>query len=106
MLFELQQTINYYLSMICDGYIQVELKPFTMLKSKKEQWVETIDKKIFVHNAQGSWTSRIYSQLSGGQRRRVGVALALAFHDIGIRRCGFRCNLLVMKYIETWKWRC
>ncbi|GJQ09957.1 hypothetical protein GpartN1_g1748.t1 [Galdieria partita] len=98
-LYELQQRINYYLSVISHGYIQVELRPFTCLKSKREQMVEMIDKKILIKNCHGSFSNRSYLQLSGGQRRRLGVALALAFHDIGERRCGFHCNMMVLDEI-------
>eukprot|EP00871_Galdieria_phlegrea_P002215 jgi/Galph1/2995/GphlegSOOS_G1666.1 len=81
MLYALQERMNYYLRLICDGYIRIELKPYSTLKSKKTNW----------------WKS--FQQLSGGQRRRLGLALMLAFHNLCETRCGFRSNMLVLDEI-------
>ena len=39
---------------------------------------------------------RSVRQLSGGERRRVALALALGFAELASARTGLRCNLLVL----------
>jgi DNA repair exonuclease SbcCD ATPase subunit len=35
-------------------------------------------------------------QLSGGEQRRVALALTLAWAELALDRAGMRCNLLVL----------
>ncbi len=44
---------------------------------------------------------RSVRQLSGGERRRVALALALGFADLASARTGLRCNLLVLDEVGT-----
>ena len=43
---------------------------------------------------------RSLRQLSGGERRRVGLALALGFSELIAARGRLRCNLIVLD--EVW----
>ena len=49
-----------------------------------------------MRRADGSLAERSISQLSGGEWRRVGLALSLAFADFSQQRLGFSCNVLVL----------
>lgn len=43
---------------------------------------------------------RSVRQLSGGERRRVALALGLGFLDLAAQRGNFRCNLLVLDEVH------
>ena len=43
---------------------------------------------------------RTVRQLSGGERRRVALALALGFAELASARTGLRCNLLVLDEVK------
>ena len=49
-----------------------------------------------VRRADGSFAERSVAQLSGGEWRRVGLALSLAFADFARARAGLSCNVLVL----------
>ena len=49
-----------------------------------------------VRRADGSHVERSVAQLSGGEWRRVGLALSLAFADFARARLGLSCNVLVL----------
>eukprot|EP00741_Cyanophora_paradoxa_P025462 tig00000382_g24580.t1 len=50
--------------------------------------------------ADGSLAERALRQLSGGQWRRQGLALALAFADFCQQRTGIRSNLIVLDEVD------
>ncbi|GJP80515.1 hypothetical protein CLOP_g10722 [Closterium sp. NIES-67] len=60
------------------------------------QTLERIDKSVWVHLASGELVPRALRQLSGGERRRVALALALAFAEVAAERSGVRWDLLVL----------
>jgi DNA repair exonuclease SbcCD ATPase subunit len=49
-----------------------------------------------VHSSGGEWRERSVVQLSGGERRRAALALALGFSELAALRGALRCNLLVL----------
>ena len=69
----------------------------TMDKITAESVIEQVEKKALVR-VPGSTELRQRSvrQLSGGERRRVALALALGFTELAARRGKLRCDLLVL----------
>ena len=63
--------------------------------------LEKIVKSVMVRSADGKYRERGLSQLSGGQWRRVSMALDLAFAEIIRRKGTLRCNLIVMDEVLT-----
>lgn len=49
----------------------------------------------------GEVVQRSVKQLSGGERRRVALALAMGFADLASARTGLRCNLLILDEVMT-----
>ncbi|CAI5500518.1 unnamed protein product [Closterium sp. Naga37s-1] len=68
------------------------------------QVLERIDKSVRVRLASGELVPRALRQLSGGERRRVALALALAFAELAAERSGVRFDLLVLD--EVFQARC
>ena len=63
--------------------------------------LDKIDKSVMVRSADGSFRERGLSQLSGGQWRRVSMALDFAFAEIIRRKGSLRSNLIVMDEVLT-----
>ena len=57
---------------------------------------EKIERVIHAHLGDGSRVGRSLRQLSGGERRRCALALALAHADLSMSRGGVTCDLLVL----------
>ena len=57
---------------------------------------ERIERVIHARRPDGSLVARSLRQLSGGERRRVALALALAYADLASERCGVACDTLVL----------
>ena len=57
---------------------------------------ERIERVIHARRPDGSLISRTLRQLSGGERRRAALALALAYADLASERCGVACDTLVL----------
>ena len=63
---------------------------------------EAIQKRVWVWSDQGNpaappqQVERLLGQLSGGERRRAALALALAFAEVSAARGGMQCDLLVL----------
>eukprot|EP00960_Hanusia_phi_P030132 748400-Hanusia_phi.AAC.10 len=55
-----------------------------------------VERKILIRMQDGSYSSRTLHQLSGGQWRRLSLALALAFSEWSMERTATSCNLLVL----------
>lgn len=51
--------------------------------------------------ASGEVVHRSIRQLSGGERRRVALALGLGFSELAARRGRFSCNLLVLDEVHV-----
>ena len=50
--------------------------------------------------SEGGLKERSIRQLSGGERRRVALALALGFADLTAGRGQLRCNLIVLDEVQ------
>ena len=57
---------------------------------------EKIEKIVHAHGPDGARARRSLRQLSGGERRRAALALALAYADLAASRGGVHCDLLVL----------
>jgi DNA repair exonuclease SbcCD ATPase subunit len=96
----LQQSANQNLSQLAPG-ISLELaasRPRSGKSSSSDDSViEQVEKKVLI-SIPGSTEVRQRSvrQLSGGERRRVALALALGFTELAARRGRLRCDLLVL----------
>jgi len=60
---------------------------------------EQIHKRIYVRASDGTYVPRSLRQLSGGQWRRQGLALTLAFADFCAQRTGIVSNVIVFDEI-------
>ena len=56
---------------------------------------------MLCRSASGKVVQRSVRQLSGGERRRVALALALGFAELASARTGLRCNLLVLDEVNA-----
>lgn len=78
---------------------------FEMLPYRKaaasEKIIDQIERIVYVKNsASGESVPRSIKQLSGGERRRISLALALGFTDLASKRGKLQCNLLVLDEIQ------
>ena len=71
-----------------------------MLNTTGEE-MDKIVKSVLVRSADGTYRERGLSQLSGGQWRRVSMALDFAFAEIIRRKGALRSNLIVMDEVLT-----
>jgi DNA repair exonuclease SbcCD ATPase subunit len=83
----LEQTIGYlnerlhgYIEVLSEGELEISLA--LIRKGKTEQ---------IGFDCGG----REYASLSGGEKRRMDLSMALALHDLATRSSGFECNILV-----------
>ena len=75
---------------------------------------EKIEKIAHARGLDGARTRRSLRQLSGGERRRAALALALAHADLAAARGGVHCDLLVLDEVlqhlprasRAWRRRC
>jgi DNA repair exonuclease SbcCD ATPase subunit len=89
----LEQIANAYLDVLACGGIQLTLQG--------EEDSDKIVKTVSVRAADGEFKERSLSQLSGGQWRRVSMALDFAFAEVVRRRGTLRSNLIVMDEVLT-----
>lgn len=89
----LEGIANLYLEVLADGGIQLRLT--------EDEEGDKIVKGVVIRGADGEFRERGLSQLSGGQWRRVSLALDLAFAEVIRRRGILRCNMIVMDEILT-----
>ncbi len=57
---------------------------------------QMVDRTLLVRSARGSYSRRSLQQLSGGQWRRLSLALSLAFSQASLQRTHTTCNLIVL----------
>jgi ABC-type glutathione transport system ATPase component len=81
--------------MLSGGSLGLLLRPTKLTKSSKVS-VEAIDKIAVVRLSNGTLENRSLRQLSGGERRRLALALALGYADFVSQKGGLQCNLLVL----------
>ncbi|CAK9226938.1 unnamed protein product [Sphagnum troendelagicum] len=92
---DVQERTARYLEMLSGGSLGLLLRPTKLTKSSKVS-VEAIDKIAVVRLSNGTLENRSLRQLSGGERRRLGLALALGYADFVSQKGGLQCNLLVL----------
>lgn len=90
---QIESIANAYLAILADGGIQLALQG--------DEDADKIVKSVLVRAANGELRERGLSQLSGGQWRRVSMALDLAFAEVVRRRGALRCNMIVMDEVLT-----
>lgn len=93
---QLESITNAYLMVLAEGGIQLALQGDGEDEDRivKSVWVRSRD-------SQGEYRERNLAQLSGGQWRRVSLALDFAFAELIRRRGVLRCNLMVMDEVLT-----
>ncbi|KAK9831282.1 hypothetical protein WJX74_010231 [Apatococcus lobatus] len=91
---ELQVVAARYLEQLSTG-MALKLSA-TRPSSGQSSAVERISKAVQVQTASGEKRERTVRQLSGGERRRVGLALALGFSELIAARSRLRTNLVVL----------
>lgn len=93
---QLESITNAYLMVLAEGGIQLALQGDGADEDRivKTVWVRSKD-------SQGEYRERNLAQLSGGQWRRVSLALDFAFAELIRRRGVLRCNLMVMDEVLT-----
>ncbi|EOD05356.1 hypothetical protein EMIHUDRAFT_199030 [Emiliania huxleyi CCMP1516] len=84
---QLQRSAARYSGMLSGGAMRLELG----FDAKRG----AIRKQVVLTRADGSETSRSVSQLSGGEWRRLALALSLAFADFSRGRLGLSCSYVV-----------
>lgn len=89
----LEQIANAYLDVLANGGIQLTLQG--------DEDTDKIVKTVSVRASDGEFKERSLSQLSGGQWRRVSMALDFAFAEVIRRRGTLRSNLIVMDEVLT-----
>ena len=90
---QLETISNSYLEVLAEGGIQLSLQ--------SDLEADKIVKSVMIRASDGNYRERALSQLSGGQWRRVSMALDFAFAEIIRRKGTLRCNLIVMDEILT-----
>ena len=85
---QLEACASVYCAELSSGRLQLHLSFDDGLRS--------VRKRVHVRRGDGSYVERSISQLSGGEWRRVGLSLSLAFADFARQRVGLSCNLLVL----------
>jgi len=83
---ELQQRAEKYLEVLSEDSLRLQLALDGPI----------VERKILIRMQDGSYSSRTLHQLSGGQWRRLSLALALAFSEWSMERTATSCNLLVL----------
>jgi DNA repair exonuclease SbcCD ATPase subunit len=59
-----------------------------------------VERRLLVRLTDGTYAPRTLHQLSGGQWRRLSLALSLAFSECSLERTGTTCNLLVLDEVQ------
>ena len=93
----LQYVANQYLTRLAPD-MALKLSATSGCSTGGAQAQQQIEKAILVgtNEDKESISQRSVKQLSGGERRRVGVALALGFTELAARRGKLQCDLLVL----------
>ena len=90
---QLEEIANSYLDVLADGGIRLALQG--------DDDGDRIIKTVSIRTADGQYMERGLSQLSGGQWRRVSMALDFAFAEVIRRKGTLRSNLMVMDEVLT-----
>lgn len=74
------------------------------IHSSSSDLKEEIGKVIRIQSARGDLRERSICQLSGGERKRVALALALGFTELAATRGRLTSNLLVLDEVSFKGW--
>jgi DNA repair exonuclease SbcCD ATPase subunit len=92
----LQEATATHLTALAPG-VTLELAPCRPSKSDPDAVIERVERIVWVRPPQGGDPKqRSVRQLSGGERRRVALALALGFSQLAGRKGRLRSELLVL----------
>ncbi|KAJ7549384.1 hypothetical protein O6H91_07G051300 [Diphasiastrum complanatum] len=94
-LLELQERASRYLEALSGGTLGLLLRPSKELRQSKAS-IERIDKIAIVRLSNGTIEHRNLRQLSGGERRRLALALTLGYAEFASQRTGLTCDFLVL----------
>ncbi|BBN06555.1 hypothetical protein MPTK1_3g22150 [Marchantia polymorpha subsp. ruderalis] len=92
---ELQERTARHLDILSGGSLGLLLRPTKETKRSKAS-VEAIDRIALVRLSTGETEQRSLRQLSGGERRRLALAVALGYAEFAAQRSGVHCDLLVL----------
>eukprot|EP00898_Chlorokybus_atmophyticus_P004725 jgi/Chlat1/5253/Chrsp33S00387 len=92
---ELQSRAGQYLELLSGGTLSLELQATTQSRTTKNV-AERINKVVYVRTASGELVQRSLKQLSGGERRRLELAVALCYADFLRDRNGIHCSVIVL----------
>ena len=84
----LERRAKWYAGELSGGKLQLRLA--------FDEAQKTVKKEVRMRRAEGGWAERSVAQLSGGEWRRLALALSLAFADFAKQRTALGCNLLVL----------
>ncbi|KAK9812526.1 hypothetical protein WJX73_005975 [Symbiochloris irregularis] len=95
---ELQARTADYLRVLATGYT-LKLSPTRPSKNSPDG-IERVTKTVMVQiggpDGEATVRERTMKQLSGGERRRMALALALAYGELAAGRGRLKCNLMVL----------
>lgn len=94
---DLQEVAGRHLAALTSG-LTLALRPCRPKKSDPDAVIEQVEKVVHVRQpgTAGEYRQRSVRQLSGGERRRVALALALGFSELAARRGRLRSNMLIL----------
>lgn len=91
---DLGERVSRYLDDLSGGYLKLAVKGQTETQAGAVR--EKISFDFGLRRQDGSYSTRTYRQLSGGQQRRCKVVMAMAFADFVMDRTGITTNLIVL----------
>eukprot|EP00850_Spirogloea_muscicola_P004223 SM000018S03588 [mRNA] locus=s18:126645:145823:- [translate_table: standard] len=91
----LQDRLGWYLDILSGGSLGLILRPTKQAKGSTKT-LERIEKVAVVRHSDGRVVERSLRQLSGGERRRVGLAYTLAFAELASDKSGTHFDLMVL----------
>eukprot|EP00850_Spirogloea_muscicola_P005728 SM000026S08977 [mRNA] locus=s26:861309:884420:+ [translate_table: standard] len=91
----LQDRLGWYLDILSGGSLGLILRPTKQAKGSTKT-LERIEKVAVVRHSDGRVVERSLRQLSGGERRRVGLAYTLAFGELASEKSGTHFDLMVL----------
>ena len=83
---ELQRRAAKYLEILSEDSLRLQLSLDA----------QVVERRLLVRLTDGTYASRSLHQLSGGQWRRLSLALSLAYSECSLERSRTECNLLVL----------
>ena len=89
---DLQSRAQRYLDELSDGYLRLALSATSKTQAGKQ--TEKLDRKVLLRRADGTYVERKLKQLSGGERRRIIIAVTLAFAEFCAARTGLHSELV------------